>query len=410
MNPHHPPPAVPPLLRCLVLLVGLAPTVRAQPASTSGHAHGHAAMSSHAKPAGPELGASAAFDSAGRLWAAHKSEGHVAVSRSDDRGRSWSPPVRVTPAPEATDPGGDARPRIALGSAGEIYVTWTRALAKPYTGEIRFSRSLDGGRSFAGPIVVHRDRAEITHRFDALALDRAGHLYVGWIDKRDAIAAAAASQPYRGAAVYYAVSDDRGGTFRGDFKIADHACECCRLALAPLPAGGAAVLWRHVFAPNIRDHASALLGPEGQVREFRRETFDDWRTDACPHHGPSLAISDDGARHAVWFSATPAGASVSYASLGPTGLAASRRIGGRLAAHADLAVHGRRLVVAWKEFEDGLTRLRALASDDGGGTWRQSELRATAGASGHPLVLSQAGRFFVFWPTAAEPLSVSPLP
>src|SRR5262245_35567526 len=78
-----------------------------------------------------ELGATAAFDAKGVMWAVHKVSGHIAVSRSEDLGRSWSNPVLVTPAPEPTDSGADARPKIALGREGEIYLKWTKPMTEP---------------------------------------------------------------------------------------------------------------------------------------------------------------------------------------------------------------------------------------------------------------------------------------
>ena len=87
-----------------------------------------------------------------------------------------------------------------------------------------------------------------------------GRVVVAWIDKRDLIAAVTAkAPPYRGAAIYYALSDDRGATFRDDTKLADHSCECCRIALVPHADGSVTALWRHIFAPNIRDHALARI-------------------------------------------------------------------------------------------------------------------------------------------------------
>ena len=41
---------------------------------------------------------------------------------------------------EAIAAEGDSRPKIATGPHDEIYVTWTKPFAKPYTGEIRFAR------------------------------------------------------------------------------------------------------------------------------------------------------------------------------------------------------------------------------------------------------------------------------
>ena len=47
------------------------------------------------------------------------------------------------------------------------------------------------------------------------------------------VIAAGKGAKYRGAAVYFAVSDNQGASFRGDFKLADYSCECCRIAMLP---------------------------------------------------------------------------------------------------------------------------------------------------------------------------------
>lgn len=391
-----------PKRRALTFGAGLAALSAGWPVARAQHAgHGAAAQGG----ARPDLGASAAFDAQGVLWAAHKEAGHIAVSRSGDAGHTWSKPMRVTATIEPTDPGADARPKIAIGLRGELYVSWTRPLGKPYTGEIRFARSLDGGHSFSGPVTVHADRQEITHRFDALAVNNLGQLFVAWIDKRDGVAAARAKAlPYRWAAVYYAVSDDQGASFRGDFRLAEHSCECCRIALRTQDDGSVLALWRHVFAPNIRDHALARMTPDGRPGEVRRATFDDWRVDVCPHHGPSLDRDASGRLHAVWFTQAPKNSGIFYGRLRDGGVDLLRRVGGETAEHADLAVSGNRILVAWKEFDGVRSRLRAMLSDTGGESWRERELAATADASDHPRVLVHAGGFYVFWNTRREPL------
>lgn len=90
----------------------------------------------------------------------------------------------VNSAPEQVAADHDSRPKVAVGRDGEIFVTWIQPLAKPYTGFILFARSTDGGKSFAAPLTAHANRDEITHRFDAIAVDGAGRIFVSWIDKR----------------------------------------------------------------------------------------------------------------------------------------------------------------------------------------------------------------------------------
>ena len=363
---------------------------------------GHGADAARAERV--ELAASAAFDAQGVLWAVSKQGGHVMLRRSADAGKRWSVPQPVNATPEGIGAEGDARPKIAFGTQGEMYVTWTKPLSKPYTGDIRFARSLDGGKTFGAPLTVHSDRQEITHRFDALTVTRDGRLFIAWVDKRDMVAASKAAN-YQGAAIYYAVSDNQGATFRGDFKLADHSCECCRIAMLPRDDGSVLALWRHVFEPNVRDHALGVMHADGRVGAVRRATFDEWAVDICPHHGPSLAADSEGRLHAVWFTQGANRSGVFYGRLrlsGEGGVDALRRVGGEAAAHADLVITGKRVVVVWKEFDGTRSRLRAMISDNGGDTWRERDLFATAGASDQPRALEHAGRIYAFWNTQRE--------
>ena len=342
------------------------------------------------------LAASAAFDADGALWAVSVDGGYVMSRRSVDFGKRWLGPQRVNNTPEPIGAEGDARPKIAIGKTGEIYVTWTKPLSKPYTGEIRFSRSLDGGKTFSPPLTVHADRQEITHRFDAITVNKEGKIFLAWIDKRDQVKQ---GNTYRGAALYYAVSEDKGASFKGDYKAADHSCECCRIALLPRDDGGVLALWRHVFEPNVRDHALVRLNADGRSGVMRRATFDEWAVDICPHHGPSLAADGAGRLHAVWFTQGAKRSGVFYGRLGEGRVDALRAVGGEAAAHSDLAAYQQRVVVAWKEFNGTHTRLRAMASGNAGESWRERELARTDEASDQPRVLVYGGRFFVYWNT-----------
>ncbi len=335
----------------------------------------------------------------------------MVIRRASGVGQPWSMPVALSEADERIEADGDARPKIAIGASNELYVTWTHPLAKPYTGEIRFTRSIDGGKTFSAPVTVHRDRQQITHRFDAVAVSQRGQVFVAWIDRRDAVLAKEQGEPdYRGAALYYAVSDDRGASFRGDFKVGDHSCECCRIALRPRGDGSMDAMWRHVFEPNVRDHALAVLAPDGTVTELRRVTFDDWRIDACPHHGPSVVADGAGTLHAVWFAQSSDGAGAFYGRLGDGKVDGQRQLGGVAAEHPDLTAAGDRVVVVWKEFDGTITRLHAMTSSDRGATWADHQLASSGDASGHPQLLRVGNSFVVFWNTRAEGLTLSAVP
>lgn len=358
-----------------------------------------------------DLGTSAAFAPDGRLAMVAKDGGHVVLRLSSDDGANWSAPVKVNAIPEAIAADGESRPRLAFGQNGSVLVSWAKPLSKPYTGAIRFARSEDG-LHFSDPVTVHRDSSEITHRFESFAVGPNGQVVVAWIDKRDQERAKSEKQPYTGAAIYAAISDDDGVSFKPEFKIADHSCECCRTTVAMEADGTALVFWRHVFSPNERDHAIARVHADGRAEAVQRVTFDRWQIDACPHHGPSLALDANGVRHAVWFNQVNGEGHVFYGRLprrAGEGVAGQRVVGGALAANADLAVSGRRVAIVWKEFDGQKTLLRAEVSEDGGDSFHGLELGSAAGGSDQARALQRGDMLYAFWRTEREGTRIFPL-
>ncbi|MEO1767249.1 sialidase family protein [Thiobacter aerophilum] len=355
------------------------------------------------------LAVSVAADATGRLWRAQVWEGRVWVSRSDDGGRSFGVPVAVNAVPEAIVADGENRPKLAVVGS-RIYVSWTQALSKPYTGHVRFAHSVDGGRTFAEPITVNDDREVISHRFDSLLVDGRGRVHLFWLDKRDAAAAQAQGEPYTGAALYHAVSEDGGASFGRNERLAAHSCECCRVVSALDADGIPLVLWRHVFGRNERDHA--LLRLDGRTKPVR-VSFDRWEVDACPHHGPALAVAPDGTRHLAWFNDAPTRHGLFYARMDADGGMGTPLAFGdyaQQAAHPALAVAAGRVWLAWKEFDGRQALVRAMHSDDGGRSWSAPRsVAASSGASDHPLLVSAGHRVYLSWSTQLEGHRVIPL-
>lgn len=358
------------------------------------------------------LGTSAAIDADGHLWIAlaepEDGKARIVLQRSEDDGASWSAPIRVQQVPEPVAADGENRPKLAFGKKGEIYVTWTSPTSAQYTGDIRFARSVDRGRTWSTPVVVHRDRQLISHRFETLQVDRDGRVWVAWLDKRDAERARAEGDHYAGAAIYYAHSDDRGASWDGDFKLADNTCECCRIALATDDAGRLAAFWRHVFPPNERDHAFAYLASDATTKtDIQRATFDRWAIDACPHHGPSLAVAPNGARHAVWFNQVGGAGRAFYGQLSKSGPVHVRQLPAG-ATHADVAVHGNTVVAVWKRFDGSKTRVESWVSKDAGLTFAPGASLDTQQDSDQPRLVAGAKGIVLVW-RRADGVSVQKL-
>ncbi|MDD5249279.1 MAG: sialidase family protein [Rhodocyclaceae bacterium] len=357
-----------------------------------------------AMKARPQLAASVAFDAAGRLWRVRLLDGLLVVDRSDDRGASFSAPQPVTRQAEAVAADGELRPDIAV--AGErIYVAWTSPLPTAYAGHVRFARSLDGGRSFAAPLTINDNLDAITHRFQTLHVAADGRITLVWIDKRDGEAAKRAGKSYRGAALYYAVSDDGGASFEPNLRLAAHSCECCRIALATDGDGRPVAFWRHVFADGSRDHLLARVAPLADEPEPPRATEEHWQINACPHHGPALAVAPDGTRHGVWFAQLAGEPGLFYRGWTADGrpLAPAIRIGDASAAHPAILAVGPRLLLAWKAFDGEKTVIDVIESTDGGHRWSAPRaVAATGGASDHPQLVAFRGDAYLSWSSEAE--------
>jgi hypothetical protein len=342
------------------------------------------------------------IDSNGVLYAAAANDDRITVAVSRDFGQTFEEPAVLTPAPETLDANGEARPKIVIGRGGEVLVSWTRKGSAPYTGDIRFSRSVDGGRTFSVPVTVNDDRLPIGHRFDSLGVAPDGTVVLAWIDKRDLERATAAGQSYDGAAIYVATSSDGGANFTVNRKAKDHVCECCRIGLAFEPDSTPVLLWRDVLPGSVRDHVVMRITPDGPS-DVRRVSYENWAIEACPHHGPALAVSSARRYHFAWFTgAESTGKGVFYANSDDAGVTVSQpiRVGrGEFVGHPSLAVAGGRLWLAWKEWrDDDTTEVHGMRSDDDGRTWTAARRLAVApGNSDRPFLVTHGNRVFLSW-------------
>ena len=348
---------------------------------------------------------SAVFDSTGRLWVAFVKQQHVYVARSTDLGQTFSAPVPVNLIAEDIEYNGENRPKLLLASDDILLLSWTTRTSAKFTGEIRFSRSTDGGKHFAAPRTVNDDQLLTGHRFDSLYMTPSGLLYLVWLDKRDREASLARQETYVGAAVYYAVSTDNGAHFSPNYRVANNSCECCRIAVAAAGADGLSIMWRQVFEGSVRDHAITTLTPTGAVAMFQRATVDRWQTDACPHHGPALLAGGAGQYHMAWFSNGLDHRGIYYARFDFDSGRSDQihLVDGRPgAAHPWLAAAGSRLYLVWKGFNGDATQIQLITSDNQGRSWSMpSTLLTTEQGSDHPLLVSDGSRVYLSWWTQA---------
>ena len=352
------------------------------------------------------------IDRNGRLWAAYVVGEHVYVSYSDDLGVSYSTPVQVNRQPEEVYTNGENRAKVAFGPNGEIYVSWTVVRDGPFAGDIRFSRSTNGGRSFEPVRTVNDDGLLTSHRFETLFVDSADNVYLAWLDKRDLVAANERGEDYDGAAVYYTVSRDNGRNFSPNLKVGDYSCECCRIAMSETESGDVALFWRHIFEDSIRDHGFAVIGPDEVTVPMRRATLDDWRIEACPHHGPAMVTGRDGSYHLTWFTLGDRHKGILYGRYEPDSNVISDMITVAAAgsSHPDIERLDQTLYLVWKQFDGERSHIMLQTSDNLGENWTTPEsIAATIDASDHPLLIRHENSVYLSWHTLNEGLRITRL-
>ena len=345
------------------------------------------------------------FASDGTLWLAFAAAQKVLVARSSDSGHSFAPPLSINAEPLELDLGPEARPKIAVDGQGCVAVAFAVFKDRALNGQVFHTRSTDGGKTFAPPRPITNDPE--SQRFETLAFDDVGSLFAAWLDKRGRAAARARNEKYDSAELAFAWSNDQGETL-SDARIAqNNTCECCALAIAFAAAGRPVVAFRNIFEGGARDHAIVTFSDLQTPGPVNRVSVDDWRTDVCPHQGPSLAISPDGVYHVSWFTNGLRRKGLFYARSQDSGRTFSKPLAvgdqQRASSQPYLVALPQALWLAWKQFDGETTTVSAMVSHDSGSTWSAPRVVAqTADASDHPLLVTDGRHAFLSWQTRAQ--------
>jgi hypothetical protein len=340
----------------------------------------------------------------GGLLLAWTSGGKVSVAQSVDLGKTFTPSIIVAEHGKSLDSGSDARPQIVSDSKGNVFLAYAFFKDGNWNAQINTARSSDGGLSFTTPTPLIKNGS--SERFPSMVISENDSIFLTWIDKRLVSDAKKSGNPRLGGSIAYSFSNDAGKTFQPEKIANQQSCECCRIGSTIDPKGGVAIVYRAIFPGGIRDHATQLIN-ESSAGKVHRVSKDEWRTDACPHHGPAIAVSSTGKIHVAWFTQGAARSGVFYANSGNQGETYSNpiRIGGE---HENISrpyllAQDESIWLVWKGFDGVKTSVYLKQSPDDGVTWSQATLIAqTSAYSDHPLLISNGGDIFLSWLTRAD--------
>ena len=262
------------------------------------------------------------MDGAGVLHMVYGLGDDVWYVRSADNGRTFSLPVKVNTVGKVTLTMGERGPKLALGEVKmltnarvrvwepSIHVVWADQWSPGVQVYPRYSRSLDGGRTFEPP----RALASLSG-IDGLTVAADGEGTVVAFFHQVSPAQQEIPQAHR---LYLARSTDNGATFGPEERMKiqgmdDLACSMCMMR-ARITADANVCLALRVANDNIRDFFLLCSPKRENAFTPLRVNEDRWELTTCPMCGPELTLDPAGrmlcafmSRHRVYWSALDEG-------------------------------------------------------------------------------------------------------
>jgi hypothetical protein len=329
-------------------------------------------------------------------WIVHKGqENHLYLARPTAQGHQA---VRVNPDGLEVESLHQS-PGIAVGPEGEVYVSWSSSKAKPegtlFASDLRLSRSLDGGHSFAPSLRINEDHP-ISHSFEGLAVTADGTVIVSWIDSREG---------WEKAGTYLARVGQRGTHVDSVTKLGSDTCVCCRVDVTTGPQETVAVLWRKVFPGNLRDMVLGFSRNGGRaLASVAQVHADRWQITACPHRGGMVRMDGAGRLYVTWYTegAKEEPSLLFAVSTDGQSFTPPTRLDQATASipdHPRMAVDAAgRAVVVWEDATAVRRRVLLRYTTDGGATLSAIHTLSQAMKAYAPdVTVSPTGDFIVVW-------------
>jgi len=210
--------------------------------------------------------------------------------QSPNNGVSFSKPIKLNGPEGVTTTMGERGPKVALGKEGAIHVCWADRWSPGTHVYARYTRSLDGGKTFDPPKAM----SDIWG-FDGLTMtaDTTGNVLAFWHinDERK-------PSEQQATWLYMTRSTDNGVTFgKGEsLQILGHnglACSMCQMRACITATGKVCLAFRSA-SEDIRDmYVLTSAAKENKFTAVRVNT-DAWKIPTCPMCGPELTLTPNG--------------------------------------------------------------------------------------------------------------------
>ena len=363
-------------------------------------------ISSPARPGSAEPNLATGAD--GRIyltWLEPADSGHALRLAVLD-GTKWSPVQTIRTGRDFFVNWADF-PSVEVLDGNRLAAHWLqRTGTGSYAYGVRIAQSADGGATWSAPLTPHRDSSQAEHGFVAMWRE-GGKLGAVWLDGRKF---GKAGHDAANEMMLISTTIEPNGKLGPEVRLDERTCDCCQNAAA-MTADGPIVAYRDRSPGEIRDIAvTRRVG--GRWTPGAVVHADNWKINACPVNGPSLAAS--GRRVALaWFTAANDSARVKVAFSDDAGAsfgAPVRVDGGLPAGRVDVALlDDGSALVTWIERIGGDTaavRARRVTRDGRAGSATTIATSSAARASGFPRMVISGPDVIFAWTEPGKPSHV----
>ncbi len=228
----------------------------------------------------------------GKIFVAYGQGNTLYCAASSDGGKSYGSPVRVGEAGNLAL-GMRRGPRIAIAGESLVVTAVYGAQGGGRDGELLAWHSINGGRSWQGPVTVNDVPGAAREGLHGMATSAKGELACAWLDLRS-----------KGTKIYASVSRDGGKAWSANRLVYQSpdgtVCQCCHPSLAYDKKSNLIVMWRNALG-GARDLYVSRSGDGGKTYTAAQKMgAGTWMLDACPMDGGGLAITADNKITTFW--------------------------------------------------------------------------------------------------------------
>jgi len=354
---------------------------------------------------------STSFSNTGTLWRLLPTKNAMYVDSSKDKGKTYSTPVRINKSDQNISAWPENPPAIAISHSGRINVLYYADEQQKSTSF--FSYSDDNGKTFSTPSLISDHAQSAMHYMDKMLVDQDNNVYLFWHDTRHESHKLEWGEGAISLYFSFKTPSDKS-LFKNKF-ISSGICSCCRTATAFSNNGKPVLFARMVYKDGIRDHALIRMNNNSAWLLPQRVTQDNWSIEACPEHGPSIAIDQQNRTHMTWFTLGKVRQGIFYAHTDDFGqtVSAPMPLGNidHLPSHADVISLNQRVLIVWKEFDGEQTTLHIKESLDRGESWTDKYTGLSSKSeNSHPKLIKNASDIYLSWTSKIKGHKIVKLP